>query len=109
MLSKKYVCSIFTPFVSDAPIFFSGKKNKKTSENSSPRGLAPSHTSKLETYPTSLRPPRPLAVGRFGKKKSGGSHGPGFAPPKTGVTSPPKMMGSTQPLGIPGIPSKLEI
>ena len=25
-------------------------------------------------------------------RAAGGSHGPGFAPPKTGVTSPPKMM-----------------
>ena len=70
----------FHPLRFGCPMFFF--REKKKSENSSPRGLAQSHTSKLETYPTSPRPPRPL--NRFGEEKVRGSHMAGLHLPQNG-------------------------
>ena len=84
---NNYVCSIFfTPSVSGAPHFFFPKK-KKVGKSPSPRGLVQSHTSKLETYPTSPRPRKGRAAG--GSQWAWVLH----PPPKTGPKSPPKMMG----------------
>ena len=82
---NNYVCSIFfTPSVSGAPHFFFRKK--KVGKSPSPRGLVQSHTSKLETYPTSPRPRKGRAAG--GSQWAWVLH----PPPKTGPKSPPKMM-----------------